>query len=177
MIVVKKGKGFQVIKRIFRERLEAMDEVLHYHEEYNTPHTVLSEMFHVPRATIVRWLNRYYVDRAHTAILTIKGEIPTKPKLGCPRKCYICGNPLPASRVSTSFCSRKCEYFYCLRRRIRRLPDYDAFENSIPEFPTMEAGIKWASAFLRDRGINNGPGEKPLSGQQVLLVKQLIRDG
>jgi len=159
MVVVKKGKELERIKRITPDTAARIMELIYFHEESNIPHVELSEMFHIPRATVIRWLNRYYVDRTGTLKLVLRGEMARKPKPDCPRKCYICGKSIPRPTANSSFCSRKCKSFHSLRKQIYKLPDYDTLEEQgkIPLFATMDEGIKWASVFLRDRANKGAP--------------------
>ncbi|GAI59876.1 unnamed protein product [marine sediment metagenome] len=52
------------IKRITPERLDWIIEALIARQDYPTiSHTAIAKELGIPRPTIIRWLNRYYVDR------------------------------------------------------------------------------------------------------------------
>jgi len=123
MIVAKKGKEIINIKRVTPEREGLIREVLYAHT-YNIPHIRIAEMLGLPKSTVVRWLNRYYVYSSKQGIPVLRVKIPTMTKPDCPHNCYICGKPIPAKRGDSSFCSRKCKAFYNSERKFDRSPGY-----------------------------------------------------
>jgi len=123
MISAKKGKEIINIKRITPEREDLIREVLGLHA-YDIPHVRIAEMVGLPRSTVVRWLNTYYVDSSKQGIPALRVKLTTMAKPDCPHNCYICGKPIPAKRADSSFCSRGCKAFYKSEREFARSPEH-----------------------------------------------------
>jgi predicted nucleic acid-binding Zn ribbon protein len=141
MIVARKGREIIELKRITAERESYIREVLSLHE-YNIPHTQIAEMLKLSRATVVRWLNKYYVDSPQRGLSVLRVKIPTMAKLDCPHNCYICGKPIPLKRADSSFCSKRCKRFYNIQLKCNRNPDYYAYLQTQPWFEYFLRGFQ-----------------------------------
>jgi len=117
MIPVKDGKEMGKVKRITPERAIWIYEAIQLHQ-FNLPHTLIAEHLKIPRPTVVRWLNRYYVDTRHSGMLALRPKLPIKLQADCPHICFICGGLIPEKRLGSSYCSRRCRGFEAKQRRI-----------------------------------------------------------